>query len=313
MIPNTMIETEETPDLLVNIRSISYSSTSFDLIIENTKLYKGEIVSVIGSNGAGKSTLFEILLNIRRNKKHDVQICQEPAEKWISKVQNKKSLGTLLQYCDFPMMIKVREIVELHRVLYQLVSTEILESFQIAELLDKKYHLLSRGQKQRVDLYFALAHLPQIAFLDEPTSGLDSYFCDVLYNILGIMKQRKEHLIVQISQNYRELLIVDKVLWLKTGRLIAIGSPGELIDKYLGSYCVIVIADNVFDFEQLRTELNSINNTKIVEDRDKLQLFIYCNKENKNQILEQINNRELNSFSISKVSISDLLRYATNQ
>jgi ABC-2 type transport system ATP-binding protein len=298
---------------MIDINAIRFDRPGFSLDIGNVKMHEGEIVSIVGPNGVGKSTLVEIMLGLRTAGKVDIKVCGVPCDIWMKNNQNKKSLGCLLQFNEFPSMIKVQEVINLHKVLYKKASSSIYKTLNIAELLDKKYSNISRGQKQRVDLYFALSHRPKIAFLDEPTTGLDANYCNVLNNIFNEFKKEKKHLIVQISQKSEELRVTDWVLWLKGGKLVAFETPTRLIKINLGHFCGQARTKNSKDFERLRHQFENIDGIKMLETKAENKALIYGSDGFEELFLAKIKSFKLKSYSISETTSDDLLFYIASQ
>jgi ABC-2 type transport system ATP-binding protein len=91
---------------------------------------------------------------------------------------------------------------------------------------------LSTGQLTRLNLCKAFLNDPEILFLDEPTASLDPDIADKVRTTLGRLQRERQVTMVYTSHNMREVeILCDRVLFLSHGRLVAEGSPQELLDR----------------------------------------------------------------------------------
>ena len=105
-------------------------------------------------------------------------------------------------------------------------------SLGLEELRERFWSQLSRGQKQRVMLWLALAHVPELALLDEPSLGLDEWFARALRELLA---QLPTTLLV-ISHVPADLLGMDRIVCLDGGKIIADGPLAELMAGQVGAF-----------------------------------------------------------------------------
>ena len=139
---------------------------------------KGDFVGFLGINGAGKSTTVNMLstiltpdggtafLNGYRLGKDDMDI--------------RRTIGVVYQSNVLDELFTVKENIKVRSKMLGLDDKTITERLsdlsdilKLSDIIDKKYKVLSGGQKRRCEIAFALMHSPQILFLDEPTTGLD--------------------------------------------------------------------------------------------------------------------------------------------
>jgi drug efflux transport system ATP-binding protein len=130
--------------------------------------------------------------------------------------------------------LTIRQNLELHSHLYHLPEErrearvqEMLERFDLLGVADSRPEGLPLGQKQRLQLAVALIHGPEVLLLDEPTSGVDPAsrrrFWDLIYALAG------EGVCVVITTHYMdEAEYCNRIALINSGRLVALGSPGEL-------------------------------------------------------------------------------------
>ena len=173
---------------------------------------KGEVFGLLGPNGAGKTTTIEILEGLR---------------------QPDGGIGAQLQATVLPDKIRVDEAVRLFTSFYsQQASLEILlDRFGLAEKRHSFFESLSGGQKQRLALALSLVNDPELVFLDEPTVGLDVQLRRDIHAL--IQELRDDGRTVLLTTHYIEEAeqLCDRVAIIDRGRLVALGSPRELVQK----------------------------------------------------------------------------------
>ncbi|MFC5475539.1 ATP-binding cassette domain-containing protein [Paraherbaspirillum soli] len=194
-------------------------------------LKRGEKIALVGRNGSGKSMLMETLLGLRQPDRGTIQLHLSDASQQHS-VDRRQQIGGLLQGADFPAKIKVREIMALHQAIYTRTEAAVTRALGLEELAERFWQQLSRGQKQRVMLWLALSHVPQLAFLDEPSLGLDEWFLRALRELLAKLPIS----LLIISHIPSDLLGMDRILCLDGGKIVAEGSLAELMTRRVGSY-----------------------------------------------------------------------------
>ncbi len=189
----------------------------------------GEVFGLLGPNGAGKTTTIEILEGLRRPDAGTVSVCgMDPAREPAAL---KQRIGAQLQATVLPDKIRVEEAIALYAGFYQhSASLEmLLERFGLAEKRRAFFENLSGGQKQRLALALALVNNPELVLLDEPTVGLDA---QVRRDIYGLIEQfREEHRSTLLTTHYIEEAerLCDRVAIIDHGRVIALGTPRELV------------------------------------------------------------------------------------
>jgi ABC-2 type transport system ATP-binding protein len=192
---------------------------------------KGEVFGLLGPNGAGKTTTIEILEGLRQPDEGSVRVCGlDPAKESETL---KERIGAQLQATVLPDKIRVDEAVRLFTSFYsQKASLEILlDRFGLAEKRHSFFEDLSGGQKQRLALALSLVNDPELVFLDEPTVGLDVQLRRDIHAM--IQKLREDGRTVLLTTHYIEEAeqLCDRVAIIDRGRLVALGSPRELVKK----------------------------------------------------------------------------------
>ena len=224
------------------------------LVIENWHIARGEKVAVIGSNGVGKTSLTEALLGLRENATVEAQLLGFDIAQWRRRPELRKRLGVQLQRVAFPGRPRVRELVNMHEALFDSTSPAVMEALGVPPLMQRLYEYLSRGETQRIDLFLALAHEPDVLFLDEPFTGLDPQFARSLSALLGGMRKTT---LVMCCHTAEELALVDKVAWLTPGGIARFDKPDVLRRQLVGDYRLGVQCDDEPLAQQLSAELDA--------------------------------------------------------
>ena len=191
----------------------------------------GEVFALLGPNGAGKTTAVEIIDTIRTPTSGKVTLLGMDVSK--KKYDIVSRIGVLPQGFSSFDRITVRETVRYYSRLYRGRKPDIDGLIELVNLKDKsreQYMNLSGGLRQRLGIALALVNDPEIVFLDEPTTGLDPRARHEVWEVLqGLRKEGKTVLLTTHYMEEAELL-ADTVAIVSKGKIIAMGSPGELIE-----------------------------------------------------------------------------------
>jgi ABC-2 type transport system ATP-binding protein len=193
---------------------------------------KGEVFAFLGPNGAGKTTTVEIIETIRTPTSGKVSLLGMDVTKKKRKIVRR--IGVLPQGFSSFDRITVRETIQYYSRLFNCRNADIDGLIELANLKDKskeQFKNLSGGLKQRLGIAIALVNNPEVVFLDEPTTGLDPRARREVWDVLlGLKKKGKT---VFLTTHYMEEaeLLADTVAIISKGNIVAMGSPGELIEK----------------------------------------------------------------------------------
>ena len=197
-----------------------------DLFVE-----RGECFGLLGPNGAGKTTTIEILEGLNDPDSGEVKIL---GLNWNDDERElRERIGVSLQETQLADKLTVLETLTLFRSFYREGRNpgELLRDLSLDEKKNARVGKLSGGQKQRLAVACALVGQPDILFLDEPTTGLDPQSRLQLWDV--VEKFRSSGGTVLLTTHYMEEAerLCDRVGIVDHGRLIALGTPKELIAK----------------------------------------------------------------------------------
>jgi len=197
-----------------------------DLVVE-----AGECFGLLGPNGAGKTTTVEILEGLTFSDAGAVEVL---GERWTgggSDRRLRERLGIQLQETKLPDKLTVEETIRLFASFYR-AAQDVEEVLGLVELGEKRrawYTKLSGGQKQRLAVACALVNRPELLFLDEPTTGLDPQSRRQLWEVIETFRARGNTVLLTTHYMEEAERLCDRVAILDHGKVIALGSPRELI------------------------------------------------------------------------------------
>src|SRR5580658_2964469 len=198
------------------------------------EVHPGECFGLLGPNGAGKTTTIEICEGLTAPDAGTVELL---GLNWKSGANElRQRIGVQLQETQFPEKLTVEEILRLFRSFYRRGLT-IDESIRIAQLEEKRRARvggLSGGQKQRLAMATALVGDPELLFLDEPTTGLDPQARRHVWDLVERLKQAGRTIILTTHYMEEAERLCDRVAIMDHGKVIALGSPRELIETVGG-------------------------------------------------------------------------------
>ena len=210
-------------------------------IDQTIEFKKGSRTGIIGGNGAGKTTLINAILNLI------------PYEGKITRQLPVNKMAVHLQFNEFVETMACQHVME--TILNTKIKTNkelqnLIDYFEMTEHLKKKYKNLSGGQKQRFTLILVLFQKADFTFFDEVTSGLDFETRQRLVSKLRDWYKNSQASYCMVSHYYEELdQLVDDILLLEEGKILAYGNKQDLFQKYCGK-TVIMIQDKP-DYQEI--------------------------------------------------------------
>ncbi len=213
-------------------------SNAFRLQLELTQ--SPGITILFGASGAGKTTLLECLAGLARPDRGRIVVGDTTlfdSDQRIDIPPQRRRCGYLFQTLALFPHMTVEDNVEyglsaLSKSERRSRSSAILNSFQIATLAARKPDQISGGERQRVALARALVTDPAFLLLDEPLSGLDAATKGRIIDDLHAWNQDHRIPILYVTHDRTEAFgLGDRVLVLESGRIVAEGTPHEVLDS----------------------------------------------------------------------------------
>jgi len=202
------------------------------------EIHRGECFGLLGPNGAGKTTTIEIFEGLMRPTSGDVELLGMHWGQNDNELRQK--IGISLQETRFTERLTVLETLVLFRSFYRNghPPEEVMEEVGLGEKARSWVGKLSGGQRQRLAVACALVGDPLLLFLDEPTTGLDPQSRRHLWDI--IRKLQEEQRTILLTTHYMDEAerLCNRVAVIDHGKIIALGSPAELISGLGGEHIV---------------------------------------------------------------------------
>jgi iron complex transport system ATP-binding protein len=208
------------------------------------QIQPGEVVGLIGPNGSGKSTLIKLSSGLYHPNKGSIMIFGHSLTEWRQR-DLARTLAYVPQAINLPSKFTVWDSTLLGRTPYlgflgmardhdRWVTQRALEWVGIAELADRQVGELSGGERQRVILARALTQEPRCLLLDEPTTHLDIHHQVTILSLVRklVIEEGLAALTVLHDLNLAATF-ADRLIFLFEGRVIAQGSPGEVLNPDL--------------------------------------------------------------------------------
>ena len=193
------------------------------------EVFPGECFGLLGPNGAGKTTTIEICEGLTEPDAGTVELLGLNWKRDTKELRQR--IGIQLQETQFPDKLTVEEALRLFRSFYR-KGISVDESIRTAQLEEKRRSRiggLSGGQKQRLAMATALVGDPELLFLDEPTTGLDPQARRHLWDLVDGLKRGGRTIILTTHYMDEAERLCDRVAILDHGKVIALGTPPQLI------------------------------------------------------------------------------------
>jgi ABC-2 type transport system ATP-binding protein len=208
------------------------------------EVHPGECFGLLGPNGAGKTTTIEILEGLMPATSGYVEIL---GRRWGEDDEDlRQRLGISLQETRLAEKLTVAETLTLFRSFYNqgLSPAAAMEQVSLTEKARAYVGKLSGGQRQRLAVACALVGDPELLFLDEPTTGLDPQSRRQLWDILRSFRSQGRTTLLTTHYMDEAERLCDRVAIVDHGRVIALGSPAELIARLGGEHLIEFALNN---------------------------------------------------------------------
>ena len=214
---------------------------------------EGEVYALLGHNGAGKSTAVEILEGHRTRSSGSVSVLGfDPAK---AQREFRDRIGVVLQTSGVENEFTVREVIELYASAYRRRRTldEVIELAGLEEKVDARVGSLSGGQRRRVDLALGIIGRPDVLFLDEPTTGFDPAARRKSWDLIEALGDNGVTVLLTTHYLDEAEHLADRVGMLASGKMIAEGTPAQLIEKISGTVVSFMLPHSIETADAIST------------------------------------------------------------
>lgn len=206
---------------------------------------KGICFGLLGPNGAGKTTTIEVIEDVIPPTSGDILYKGQPRTPAF-----KNEIGIQFQTTSLLAFLTVRDTLETFQNLYRQAADidQLVGMCQLGDFQHQYNDKISGGQRQRFLLAMALINRPELLFLDEPSTGLDPQARHNLWDLIQQIKQEGKTIILTTHYMEEAQYLCDEIAIMDYGKIIARGTPRELIKQHSPEMTVILPAEN-FDHE----------------------------------------------------------------
>jgi len=264
-------------NIVINIEGLTKTYDKFTAVDEiSFTVNEGEVFALLGPNGAGKTTTVEIIECLKTPDKGKVEIFGIDLKDKKKQNDVKRRIGVMPQNFNAFDWLTVKENLEYFKDLYssKISTDELINRVGLGEKMNSMYKTLSGGTKQRVGIAISLINEPELLFLDEPTAGLDPQARRETWNLIRKLKEQGKTIFLTTHYMEEAQELSDRILIIIEGKIVAGGSPNELIENYGGNKSVILKNCNkkILEDRGIKYETGMENQIQIIFDNNE-QLF----------------------------------------
>jgi ABC-2 type transport system ATP-binding protein len=214
-------------------------------------VHRGELFGLLGTNGAGKTTTVEILQGLRQSDGGTVRVLGlDPA---VAGDRLRRRIGAQLQNAALPDRMRVGEALRLFAALHPTPrpTAELIDEWQLGELLRRPYGALSGGERQRLFVALALVGRPEIVFLDELTQNLDPLARRHTWDVIRHVRDAGTTVVLVTHDVEEAERLCDRIVVMDLGQVVADGTPAAIVEE-LGGAATVRFTDADLDARTLR-------------------------------------------------------------
>lgn len=255
------ISANQAREFVIHVDHIYKSYGKVKAVVDlNFEVRRGEIFGFLGPNGAGKTTTLGILEGLHQADRGEIHVLGMDIAKEAKSI--KQRIGVQLQSTSLLPDLTVFEQVQLFGRLYggrpgPSVIESLLGQVGLSDKASVLPEKLSGGQRQRLSLALALVNQPEIVFLDEPTTGLDPQSRRALWNIIRSLRDRNKTVVLTTHYMEEAEALCDRVGIINQGKLVALDTPGALINRLAGTSSIRTSADLPLDDIRLQPYIHN--------------------------------------------------------
>ncbi len=204
---------------------------------------EGECFGLLGPNGAGKSTTMRMLNCVSQPNEGDLFVLGLDAKNQTQRIQHQVGVvpqedGLDPDFSAFDNLYIYARYFGIARREAKKRAQELLRLMNLEDEQDKGVYEMSGGQRRRLTLARGLINEPALIMLDEPTTGLDPQIRHFVWEYLEGLKLKGKTLILTTHYMEEAERLCDRVAIMDKGEILAIGTPREMIETYVGQEVV---------------------------------------------------------------------------
>jgi lipopolysaccharide export system ATP-binding protein len=241
LVKQFRIKSHKKPNSIISFESINLSYGS-RLILDNInfKINEGQIFGMLGPNGVGKSTIFNLITGLIQPNSGKIKLNSTDVLDYPIYLRTKKfHIGYVPQYGGYfndltlyQNLKAIAEIVINDKTREEHKINSLISKFELENLKDVKAKFLSGGQKKKLVIALSLLSDPKVLLLDECFAALDVLTIKMLQEIIVNLQKETNITICICDHQARDLLAcVDKAMILSNCKIVAEGSPQELVNN----------------------------------------------------------------------------------
>ncbi|MFJ8811898.1 ABC transporter ATP-binding protein [Amycolatopsis thermoflava] len=203
----------------------------------DVEVRRGEAFGFLGPNGAGKSSTMRMIASVSPRSDGDLKVLGMDPN--VEGPRIRARLGVVPQQDNLDNELTVRQNLHVYgryfglsRAHVRRKAVELMEFAQLSDRAEDEVEPLSGGMKRRLTIARALVNDPELLLLDEPTTGLDPQARHLLWDRLFRLKAQGVTLIITTHYMDEAEQLCDRLVVMDGGRIVAEGSPAELILRY---------------------------------------------------------------------------------
>jgi iron complex transport system ATP-binding protein len=236
------VRSEGAPEPFVRIERVSFAYGDREVLRDVAfDISRGECFGILGPTGSGKSTLVRLLSRVLRPTTGRILLSSRDLGTYPPR-ELARSMAVVPQETALDFPFSVLEVVLMGRAPHLggfgfegdrdvAAAERAMERTGVDDLAARFFHQLSGGEKQRVVIARALAQEPEVLVLDEPTTFLDIRHVVEIFELLrSLSEERRITLIVVLHDLNLAALYLDRLVFLKAGRVVACGNTDEVLN-----------------------------------------------------------------------------------
>jgi ABC-2 type transport system ATP-binding protein len=265
-----------------------------------------ELFGLLGPNGSGKTTTFRILSTLMVPVGGRALILGYDAAKDPNELR--RHIGVVFQSQSIDEKLTAAENLRHQGHLYGLHGRaltirieEMLQRVGLADRAKEKAETFSGGMQRRLELAKGLLHHPSVLLLDEPTTGLDPGARIDLWQYLRILRDQEKVTVIVTTHLMEEAERCDRLAFLNQGKLVALGTPGELKQEIGGDVIVLDAKDAESLADRIRIRFNI--EAHVIQNQVRME------RKNGHRFITDVVEAfpgEVDAISISKPSLEDV-------